>query len=97
MEQQLRIYTLKPGRLEDFVALWREHVVPAREQHGFTVEQAWWNPDADQFTWIVSHPGDFTEADRTYYDSPERAALPRNPGDDLAEVVTRMIRPLPES
>ena len=95
MDQQLRIYTLKPGRLEGFVALWREHVVPARQAHGFVVEHAWWDPELDRFTWIVSHPGDFAAADAAYYASPERAGLPRNPGDDLAEVATRMLKPLP--
>jgi hypothetical protein len=93
---QVRTYTLKEGAMDEFVALWRDHIVPAREQYGFQVLGAF-KDDADTtFTWIVGHeaPDGWDIADKTYYDSPERAALPRNPADFLAEVRAMVMRPV---
>ncbi len=91
MDCQLRIYRLHPGRLGDFLALWREHVVPAREAHGFEVLSAFVNPETEEFVWIVRHPEDFAAADARYYASPERAALPWDPKEALASVELRML------
>ncbi|MCW3010885.1 MAG: hypothetical protein JWO90_1289 [Solirubrobacterales bacterium] len=93
MDHQLRTYTLHPGRLDDFLALWRDHLVAARAAHGFVVVGAWTNREEDLFTWVVRYEGegDFATGDTRYYDSPERAALPWDPKDALARVETRML------
>lgn len=92
MDHQLRTYRLKPGRLDDFLALWREHVVPAREACGFEVIGAWVNRDAEEFAWVVRYTGegDFSVGDERYYAGDERAALPWDPRDALASVELRM-------
>jgi hypothetical protein len=92
---QLRTYIVKEGRLEAFTALWRDHIVPARRVHGFKVEGAWSNADSGEFTWVISHPEDFGEAERRYYASPERAAIPEDPSDYLASVDVRMVSAVP--
>ena len=90
MDHQLRIYTVAPGRLDDFLALWRDHVVPARRAHGFEVVSAYVNRETSEFSWVVRHPDDFAAADERYYASPERAALPWDPKDALTSVELRM-------
>ena len=54
---------------------------PVREQYGFGVEFALVDEERNEFTWAVSHDGDFAAAEAAYYASPERAALPANPAD----------------
>jgi len=92
MDHQLRVYQLKPGRLDAFLSLWHEHVVPARRACGFEVEGAWVNAEADEFAWVVRYTGadGFAAADERYYASPERAALPWDPRDALDAVELRM-------
>ena len=95
MDHQLRIYAMKPGRMDEFLALWRDHVVPARQAHGFEIVSAWINREADEFAWIVrsTGPEGFAEADEAYYRSPERTALPWNPLDAIASVQLHMVEP----
>ena len=81
---ELRHYQLKEGGdRQAFVDVFWNGVVPARKQYGFTVEGAWSVNDAEEFVWIVSHPGsveDFTAAEKAYYAGPERAVLAGRPG-----------------
>lgn len=95
MSSQLRIYTIKDGHLDAFLALWRDHIVAARAAYGFTVDGAWTTADGD-FAWIVSHPDPdgFAAADKAYYDSPERAALPESPADHIEAMDLRMMEPV---
>lgn len=93
MTSQLRIYRIASGEMDAFVELWREHIVPARQAHGFKVDGAWATLDREEFAWVVSHDGPkeaFEDADRTYYASPERAALPQDPADFLKHVELRL-------
>jgi hypothetical protein len=64
---------------------------PVREQYGFTVAFALVDEDRNQFVWAVTHDGDFAVAEADYYASPERAALPRNPADHIAEMHVGMV------
>ncbi len=95
MDHQLRIYQVDPARRDDFLLLWRDHVVPARAAHGFEVVSAYVNPEDSEFVWVVRHPGDFAAADAAYYDSAERAALPWDPKEALTGVETRMLEAVP--
>jgi hypothetical protein len=70
---QLRRYELIPELVDDFLA-WFPRVVSARQQHGFTVLFALHDRPGNEFTWAVSHDGDFDEVERVYMASPERAA-----------------------
>jgi len=91
MTYQLRIYDIKEGALEEFVALWREQVAPLRQRFGFAIAGAWVVEEANQFVWIIGHD-DFSTADKAYYDSPERAALNPDPRDLIAKANTRFMR-----
>jgi hypothetical protein len=91
---QVRTYKIKPGQMEEFVALWRDHVVPARAAHGYEVLGAWNDPEDGTFVWVVSHaaPDGWDAAERTYYDSPERNGLPQNPADFMDGAETKVLQ-----
>ena len=93
---QLRIYTMKPGTTEAFVTLFRDHLVAARAAYGFTVDGAWTSEDGTQFVWVASHDDaqSFAAADKAYYDSPERAALPTSPAEYIESMDLRMLTPV---
>ncbi len=96
MTSQLRIYRIKPGEMDGFVALWRDHIVAARAAYGFRVDGAWVTQDGAEFAWVVSHDGPegFQAADEAYYASPERAALPRNPSEVIESHELRLMEPV---
>lgn len=96
MTSQLRIYRIRPGAMDEFIALWREHIVPARLANGFTVTGGWRNQDADEFVWIATTDGPelFADVDARYYASPERNGLPRDPADFIEAMDLRMLDPV---
>ncbi len=88
---QLRRYEIKPGEMVAFLDAVRG-AFPIREQYGFGVEFALVDEERNEFTWAVSHDGDFAEAEAAYYASPERAALPANPADFIDVMHLGMVR-----
>ncbi len=93
MARQLRIYRLVPNRMDEFLALWRDHIVPAREAAGFTVEGAWVNREEAGFVWVLSYdgPNEFDAATQAYYDSDARRRIRPDPTDFIAESSTAMV------
>ena len=79
MLSQLRRYKVRTEDWDEFVALFFEHIVPAREALGFRVDGVWGDRESGTFAWVVSHeaPGGWEAGDRAYYDSPERRSVPR--------------------
>jgi hypothetical protein len=79
--------------MDEFVALFVDHIVPVREALGFKVLGAWNDPADDTFVWVVGHeaPDGWEAAEAAYYDSPERAALPRDPAELVASAQTRVL------
>lgn len=93
MRAQLRRYQVKPGQMTDFLEAWETGVVPVRELFGFTVLAAWRSEDEAEFGWVVGYRGDgqFETAEKAYYASPERAAMPVDPAQFLDKVETWMV------
>jgi len=91
MQLVLRIYTIRPGELDEWVEEWREHVVPLRRAAGFDVLGAWATEEtADEpatFTWLLGYDGaeGLEAASAAYYHSPERQALEPDPARHIAE------------
>jgi NIPSNAP len=96
MEYVLRIYTIKPGEMDEWVEEWRTHVLPLRRTLGFTVLGAWVSDDDDTFTWLLGYegPGGIEAANTAYYESPERAALDPDPARHIAEARQLNVRTL---
>jgi hypothetical protein len=93
---QLRIYTVQPGRLDAWVAVWRTLVVPLRRRFGFEISGSWVDVERQQHIWIVSHPGpqSFEEANADYWRSSERAAMDLDPHDYLLSEEIRTVDPV---
>lgn len=96
MELVLRIYTIEPGELDDWIAEWREQVLPLRRRLGFEVLGAWVSEQESTFTWLLGYdgPGGIEAANAAYYDSPERAALDPDPARHIAEARQLPVRAL---
>jgi hypothetical protein len=90
MSAQLRIYSIKEGLLDEFVDFWRAEIVPLRRRFGFEVAGAWSDAEARTFAWVVTHP-DFEAAAAAYYDSPDRKALSRDPGEFIDSSELRLM------
>ena len=93
---QLREYTIKPGQLDTFVAVWARSVKPLRERTGFVIEGAWTIPAEERFIWIVSHagPAGWEAANKAYYDSPERKAMDPDPASLILQQRISLIDPV---
>ena len=79
MAQQLRIYTMKDGRLDDWVDLFERGTYPLRRSHGFEI-QAWTSRATNQFVWLVTREGtqeEFEAADAALLRAPRAQADPR--------------------
>jgi hypothetical protein len=99
VEHQLRIYRLREGAVDEFLALWHEHVVPARRALGFEVVGAWLDREAREFAWVVSHPAPdgIEAAERAYFDSAPKAAIPRSPAELFESSEVRVVQPVTPS
>lgn len=93
MPYQLRDYRITPGAMNEFVIEWRTQVIPLRTRAGFEIVGAWSNPETNRFVWVVAHEGDFEEADRIYYASPERSRLSPDPARFIEEVRSEFVSP----
>ncbi|WP_433132672.1 NIPSNAP family containing protein [Micromonospora sp. CA-240977] len=96
MTTQLRIYTVRSGRLDEWVAGWRTLVVPLRRRFGFEISGSWVDVERQQHIWLVSHPGpqSFEEANADYWRSPERIAMGLDPHDYLLSEEIRAVEPV---
>ena len=96
MADQLRLYQLDPDRIDEFIALWRDQIVPARRAAGFRVRGAWVSREEAGFAWVVSYrgKGSFAAGEKRYYDSDARAAITPPPGEFLRDVETVMMESL---
>ena len=97
MEPQLRIYRIRDGELDDFVREWTEGVLPLRRRHGFEVPLAWVSEEESTFVWLLEYrgDGDFAEAERAHYASPERQNLDPDPARRIVDGMHLPVRPQP--
>ena len=82
---QIRTYTVRPERLDEWVAKWRTLVVPLRRQFGFDVHGSWVDRERSEHIWVVSYggTGSFEEANARYWASAQREALCLDPSQFL--------------
>jgi NIPSNAP len=93
VHRELRVYTVKPGAMEAWVAEWRERVYPLRLEHGFSVPAAWVVEGEDRFIWLLEYSGDdYEAANAAYYASPARHALEPEPTRHLAATEHWLLR-----
>jgi len=78
---QLRIYRIREGKMDEWLAGWTRGVLPLRQKLGFRVEGAWVVRGENTFVWILTYdgPDGFEARDAEYYASEERKALRPDP------------------
>jgi hypothetical protein len=93
-EAQLRVYTVKPGAFEAWIAEWTQNVAPLRRRLGFRVLGPWVDEETRTFVWLLEYDGDegLAAANERYYNSEERRALDPDPARHLEKVETRLLR-----
>ena len=95
MTTELRIFTINKGRLDDFVRAWAAGVYPLRLKKGYRIEGAWVIRERNEFVWLLASDGDDWDAqERSYYASPERAAMNPDPAQYIAKVEKWFVTPV---
>lgn len=81
MREQVRIYTINKGGLNQFVSDWNEKIRPLREKLGFKIVGAWTLEATNQFVWVQRYEGSgsWEEQDQAYFASEERRAMDPDP------------------
>jgi NIPSNAP protein len=96
VEYQYRRYRIADGAMAEFLAEWREQIVPLRRRFGFEVVGAWVAEEENTFVWILCYAGaeGYAARDAEYYGSDERKELDPDPARHLAEVETTIVVPV---
>jgi hypothetical protein len=74
---QLRIYDIKRGLMDEWLAFFRDKVVPMHRKHALPAHAAWVDWERSQFVWVRTFTGEGTveEQEERYYASAERQAV----------------------
>jgi hypothetical protein len=96
VQYQLRIYRVKPGELDEWLAEWKEKIVPLRRRFGFDVVSTWVNRGRDTHVWLLGYDGteDWQTADAGYYASAERKTIEPDPARHLEQTTHLRLEPL---
>ncbi len=94
--QQIRIYTINRGKMDEFVRVFRKGVAPIRQKIGFDVLGAWVNKETNQFIWVISYEGpeDWATKDKEYFNAPERKNLMPDPASLIARTEQYFVDPV---
>ena len=95
MVSQMRLFSIQPGHLDDFVRAWQAGVYPLRLRSGYTIDCAWAIPERHEFIWILSYDGpeDWAAKEAAYYASPERAAVDPDPRQYIVQTQAWFVTP----
>ena len=89
MITEVRIYTMKPGRLDDFLDVFRTGIVPTSNAYGIQIHGAWRNDDKNELVWVRSYADGATL--ETYEKCPERALYSSKSKDCLESLEVRTV------
>jgi hypothetical protein len=94
--QQIRIYTINRGKMDEFVRVWKEGVAPIRRKIGFEILGAWVNGETNQFIWVIGYDGpeEWALKDQEYFHSPERKNLSPDPASLIARTEQYFLEPV---
>jgi hypothetical protein len=90
---QIRTYSVRPDRLDEWVTKWRTLVVPLRRKFGFEVPGSWVDRDRSDHIWVISYDGadSFEDANARYWASPQRKAMGLDPSRFLLAEQVRQV------
>jgi hypothetical protein len=91
---QLRQYQVVDGMMPDFLQWFDEHLVPLREQRGYTIEFVYVVEATNEVVWAISYAGDaaaFAAAEADFAASTElaiaRAGIPKRVASTRLHIV----------
>ena len=96
MATQLRMFTIKPGKMRDWVEGWTRLVVPLRRKHGFEIPGAWVIEEQNTFVWLLRYDGPegFEAKDAAYYAAADRRNLDPDPAEHIAKAEAWFVTPV---
>ena len=94
MISQLRIYTIKPGMMDEWLELFNQQLVPIHRDQELRLDGVWVNTEADEFVWIRSFKDEAEMEAKmdSYTASPARKAVGDLPGQYIAKTDVRILR-----
>jgi hypothetical protein len=95
VEYQYRRYRIADGAMTEFLAEWRDRIVPLRRRFGFEVVGAWVAEEENSFVWVLSYAGSdcYAARDAEYYASEERKSLDPDPARHIVALETMIVAP----
>ena len=95
MIAQLRTYTINRGRMESWVKIFNEVLVPMQERHGIKIEAGWTNEAKTEFIWVRSFADaeDLKAKEAAFYGSDEWKAVQDKARDHIAKGEVKLIHP----
>lgn len=90
---QIRIYSIRPERLEEWIEKFHARIVPLRRELGFEIQGSWVDREQSQHIWVIAYDGEaaFEDANAAYWASPKRAELDIDPDDFITTTETRTV------
>ena len=94
MATQLRKYTIKEGKMDEFVTAWVSSGYPLRVKHGFKIESAGVIEETNEFVCVLTDGDgdDWAAKEAAYYGSEEHARLELDLAPHIAGGDTWFIR-----
>ena len=96
MIEQLRVYTVNRGMMDQWVDYFNETIVPIMANVGMKVSGQWVNSDGNQFIWIRSFEDadDLKAKEKAFYDSSEWQAVVDKARSHLARIEVHQMEPV---
>jgi quinol monooxygenase YgiN len=89
---EVRIYTMKTGKLDEFERIFIEQIMPTSATYGVRIHAAWRHEEKNEFVWIRSY--DDTATLERYSNSSERAAYMPLAGACVDSIDVRVVEPV---
>ena len=80
---------MKPGKLDDFVEVFKNNIMPTSASFGVRVHAGWRNEAKNEFVWVRSY--DSAEVLERYSNSPERAVYTPKAQECIESQDVRMV------
>ena len=89
MITEIRLYTINRGKLDWWLSVFRERVIPTSAQYGVHIHAAWVNRRQNEVIWVRSYES--AEQLDAYNKSPERAAYIETTSPHVAKIEVREV------
>ena len=92
MATEVRIYTMNPGKLDEFVGIFTNDIMPTSAKYGVRIHAGWRNEEKNEFVWVRSYDDEATL--ERYSTAPERAIYSPKTQACIASMDVRVVEPV---